>query len=138
MLSGAHRGRRAVVLKSLASGNLLVTGPYAINGVPLKRVNPAYVIATSTRVALDGVTANVDETHFKKQVRFTKNELKNASETRAKKSEAGKQAESSWRAESKKVQKTVDDKLVENIKKVEHLGGYLKSRFTLTSGVRPH
>jgi large subunit ribosomal protein L6e len=47
-------------LKNLASGNILVTGPYAINGVPLKRVNSAYVIATSTKVPLDGVTANVD------------------------------------------------------------------------------
>jgi large subunit ribosomal protein L6e len=60
LLSGPHRGRRAVALKTLASGNLLVSGPYAINGVPLKRVNPSYVIATSTKVALDGVTANVD------------------------------------------------------------------------------
>jgi large subunit ribosomal protein L6e len=47
-------------LKTLASGNLLVTGPYALNGVPLKRINPAYAIATSTKVALDGVTANID------------------------------------------------------------------------------
>jgi large subunit ribosomal protein L6e len=138
LLSGTHRGRRAVVLKTLASGNLLVTGPYAINGVPLKRVNPAYVIATSTRVSLDGVAANVDETHFKAQVRFTKNELKNASEARTKKSEAGKQSAASWREEAKKIQKTVDEKLIANIKKVEHLGGYLKTRFTLTSGVRPH
>ena len=60
LLSGVHRGRRAVALKSLPSGNILVTGPYAINGVPLKRVNPAYVIATSTKVPLDGVNANVD------------------------------------------------------------------------------
>ncbi len=73
LLSGPHRGRRVVALKTLASGNLLVTGPYAIIGVPLKRVNPAYVIATSTKVSLDGVTANVDESHFKRQVRFTKN-----------------------------------------------------------------
>ena len=115
-----------------------MTGPYAINGVPLKRVNPAYVIATSTRVSLDGVAANVDETHFKAQARFTKNQLKNASEARTKRAEAGKQAEATWREEAKKVQKTVDAKLVENIKKVEHLGGYLKTRFTLTSGVRPH
>ena len=122
----------------MASGNLLVTGPYAINGVPLKRVNPAYVISTSTKVPLDGVTANIDETHFKRQVRFTKNQLKNASETRTKKSEAGKQGSSTWRAEAKKIQGTVDGKLVENIKKIEHLGGYLRSRFTLTSGVRPH
>ncbi len=79
LLSGVHRGRRAVALKSLPSGNILVTGPYAINGVPLKRVNPAYVIATSTKVPLDGVNANVDETHFKRQVRFTKDQLKHAS-----------------------------------------------------------
>lgn len=79
LLSGVHRGRRAVALKALKSGSILVTGPYAVNGVPLKRVNPAYVIATSTRVPLDGVTANVDETHFKRQVKFTKNQLKNAS-----------------------------------------------------------
>lgn len=54
-------------MKSLQSGNLLVTGPYAVNGVPLKRVNPAYVIATSTRVSLDGVNANVDDAFFRKQ-----------------------------------------------------------------------
>ena len=60
LLSGVHRGRRAVVVRSLGSGNILVTGPYAINGVPLKRVNPAYVIATSTRVDLTGVNANID------------------------------------------------------------------------------
>lgn len=74
-----HRGRKAIVLKALSNGSLLVTGPYAINGVPLKRVNPAFVIATSTKVPLDGVNANVDQTHFKKQVHFTKNQLKNAS-----------------------------------------------------------
>lgn len=96
------------------------------------------MIATSTKVPLDGVTANVDETHFKRQVRYTKNELKNASEARTKRSEAGKQATTAWKTEAKKVQKTVDDKLVENIKKVELLGGYLKTRFTLSSGVRPH
>lgn len=96
------------------------------------------MIATSTKVPLDGVTANVDETHFKRQVRYTKNELKNASEARTKRSEAGKQATTNWKTEAKKVQKTVDDKLVENIKKVESLGAYLKSRFTLSSGVRPH
>ncbi len=54
-------------MKSLKSGNLLVTGPYAVNGVPLKRVNPAYVIATSTKVSLDGVNANVDDAFFRKQ-----------------------------------------------------------------------
>ncbi len=92
LLSGKHRGRRVVVLKSLKSGNLLVTGPFAVNGVPLKRVNPAYVISTSTKVPLDGVNANIEDSFFKSQVTFSKDELKNASEARLKKSEEGKKA----------------------------------------------
>lgn len=66
-------------MKHLEGGNILVTGPYAVNGVPLKRVNSAYVIATTTKVPLDGVNANIDSTYFKRQTRFTKNQLKNAS-----------------------------------------------------------
>jgi large subunit ribosomal protein L6e len=79
LLSGPHRGRRVVVLKSLQSGSLLITGPYSVDGVPLGRVNPAYVLSTSSKVALDGVNVNVDDSFFKKSKRFTKNELKNAS-----------------------------------------------------------
>jgi large subunit ribosomal protein L6e len=138
LLSGANRGRRVVVLKRLSSGNLLVSGPHSINGVSLGRVNPAYVLATSTRVSLEGVTANVDDSFFKRGARFTKNELKNASEHRVKLAEEGKAHQQKWREELKGVQKTVDAKLLENIKKVEHLKGYLGTRFTLTNTARPH
>ncbi|CAL0305311.1 unnamed protein product [Lupinus luteus] len=40
------QGKESCVLKQLPSGFLLVNGPFKINGVPLRRVNQAYVIGT--------------------------------------------------------------------------------------------
>ena len=34
---------------------LLVTGPFKVNGVPLRRVNHRYVIATKTKIELKGI-----------------------------------------------------------------------------------
>ena len=73
LLAGRFRGKRVVFLKQLTSGLLLVTGPYKINGVPLKRVNQAYTLTTSTKVDLKGVdVAKVDDALFKREKRSKK------------------------------------------------------------------
>lgn len=77
LLSGRFRGRRVVFLKQLKSGLLLVTGPYKVNGVPLRRVNQVYTITTSTKVDLKGVNVgNIEDEFFKKEKKSGKSEEK--------------------------------------------------------------
>lgn len=77
ILAGRFRGKRVVLLKALSNGVLLITGPFKLNGVPLRRVNARYVIATSTSVDLTDVNVEkFDDKYFarEKVARKTKEE----------------------------------------------------------------
>lgn len=68
-------------MKALDQGVLLVTGPFKVNGVPIRRVNARYVIATSTKVDLEGIdSAKIEELSNPKYFAREKSEKKASEE----------------------------------------------------------
>jgi large subunit ribosomal protein L6e len=131
LLAGRFRGKRVVFVKQLDSGLLLVTGPYKFNGVPLRRVNQAYVIATSTKLDISGVSIpeKFSDTYFKKEA------------TRAKKSEADffdPTKKQPLDVDKVAAQKAFDADIVAAAKAAEHMPAYLSARFSLKRGQYPH
>jgi len=130
LLAGPFRGKRVVFLKQLDSGLLLVTGPYSFNGVPLKRVDQAYVIATSTKtdVSKVAIPADVNDAMF-------------ARPASAKKSgffADGEEAKKTVSPARAAAQKAVDGGVEKAVNAVPQLKDYLRTLFTLRKGQFPH
>merc|ERR1712110_30106 len=136
LLSGRFRGKRVVCLKRLESGLLLVTGPYKINGVPLKRVNAAYVIPTST--TLDVKACNVYKVNDAFFARAKGGATKSGEAQFFNNERVMTEEDKKALAMKKATQKEVYAKLLEAVKKVEHLAGYLRTRFSLRNNMRFH
>ena len=133
LLAGKHQGKRVVFLKQLPSGELLVTGPYKVNGVPLKRIPQSYTIATSTKVDVAGVEddiSSVDDKYFKKD----KKKVAQGEEAFF----APEQKKKEVPEHKKLAQKDVDSTILANLKKNTLLKKYLTTKFKLSNGVLPH
>ncbi|KAF2083544.1 60S ribosomal protein L6 [Saccharata proteae CBS 121410] len=138
LLAGRFRGKRVILLKHLPQGVLLVTGPFKVNGVPLRRVNARYVIATSTKVDLSGIdSAVVDKVGGDDYFTREKKQDKKGEEAFFKQGEKPEPKKvASGRAED---QRSVDKAILANIKKSDpYLLSYLGSSFSLRKGDAPH
>merc|ERR1712227_495931 len=132
LLAGQFKGKRVVFLKQLDSGLLLVSGPFKINGVPLRRVNQAYVIGTSTKLDVSGVdVSSINDDFFGKTA---SGKTKKSGEEFFKEGE--KKHEVS--AAKKDAQKKVDTPLLKAVEAVPELKSYMAARFTLTKNDKPH
>jgi large subunit ribosomal protein L6e len=155
LLAGRYRGKRVVFLKQLESGLLLVTGPFKVNGVPLRRVNQAYVIATSTKVQLDGIKVRryyytnlrhashpepflqvhekINDGYFAKAANKSPSSAEDEffSEGKPKEKEPFPQAKSTD-------QKEIDKAIIATLKKTENMTKYLKASWGLSKGQFPH
>ncbi|XP_039752478.1 60S ribosomal protein L6 [Pararge aegeria] len=140
LLAGRHAGKRVVLLAVLPSGLLLVTGPFAYNSCPLRRVPQRYVIGTSTRLDLGAfqLPAHLDDAYFKKNKKSAKRSVKRKEGEDIFVTKKEKYVPSEQR---KADQKLVDEAVVKAIgaradKKL--VRGYLRAAFGLRSSQFPH
>jgi large subunit ribosomal protein L6e len=99
-----------------------------LNGVPIRRVNQAFVIATETKIDVSKVDVNsIDDDFFKVDAPKKKKELLAEPEAKVEVS-----------AERVAAQKKTDLALLAIVKKTPGLKGYLSTPFTLTNGQYPH
>merc|ERR1712070_547927 len=132
ILTGRFRGKRVVFLKQLESGLLMVSGPFKMNGVPLRRVNQAFVIGTSTKIDVSKVdVSKVDDSYFKPaaEAKKAKGE-EDFMDTETEKKEIS--------PEKIEDQKVVDGQLTPLVEAVPDLKAYLSTLFTLRAGQKPH
>ncbi|CAG9767587.1 unnamed protein product [Ceutorhynchus assimilis] len=136
LLAGGHKGKRVVFLKQLASGLLLVTGPFGINACPIRRISQRYVIGTQTKIDISEVKLpeTINDDYFKRQ-----------RQKRAKKEEGDifqKKKEGYKVSDTRKAdQKVVDTQVLAAIRKHSDrkvLLAYLSSMFGLRSSQYPH
>jgi len=139
VLAGRHKGKRVVFLKQLASGLLLVTGPFIINACPLRRMHQQYVIVTSTRLDISKIKIpdTINDKYFNaKRDHSAKGKKGDGGDIFEKKAEGYKPDE-----QRKKDQIEVDKQVLDVVRKNKEkklLLAYLGSYFQLRNRIYPH
>lgn len=137
VLAGRHRGKRVVFLKQLASGLLLVNGPFTINKCPLRRMHQQFVIVTSTKLDISSVKVpeHINDRYFK--VKRQQKEKKGDG------ANVFAQEKQTWKPDEQRKadQKDMDKQMLGLIRKhpeKKMLMSYLGSYFQLRNRMYPH
>lgn len=138
LVATAHKGKRVVFLKQMPSGLCLVTGPFWLNHVPLRRVNQNYMIATKTKIDISKVKIpeHVDDKYFKRKRDKPKHNKKDDGEifqSKKKKYYPSKQRKHDTIVVDRQVMKAVNKS-----GKGRVLVQYLCSKFGLQKNQYPH
>ncbi|CDJ38045.1 60S ribosomal protein L6, putative [Eimeria tenella] len=142
LLSSGFRGKRVVCLQQQQpSGLLLVTGPFAVNGVPLRRVNPRYVIATSSKINISEVDlSGVQQEMFVRSSseKRAQRKLRSKDDTSLFVQQDAAQQQQQLPEARKLLQQQIDKPILAALNKDPLLKQYLKTRFTLRANMAPH
>jgi large subunit ribosomal protein L6e len=139
LLAGRHKGKRVVFLEQLSrSGLLLVSGPMKMNNVPLRRISPAYVIATKTKLDVSKLKLpeHINDAYFKREAKPRRQHSKEGEDIFADSKKPYVVSQ-----QRKDDQKTVDSVILDSIrasKDKKMLFGYLGSKFSLRRNDAPH
>ncbi|MES1904618.1 MAG: hypothetical protein MHPSP_000700 [Paramarteilia canceri] len=143
LLKGRHQGMRAVYLKQVHSGKILVTGPRQINGVPLLAISQKMVIATSAKVNVPEIIKQkvnkFKETYLKLKAKV---DVKTLKPEELELFKEGRLLDAKLKEKLEKSQKLIDESIIAEIAKNEELKpllmGYLKTPFSLSTKDKPH
>lgn len=142
ILAGKHRGKRVVLLKTLKSGLLLVSGPFKINACPLKRMHQKFVIVTRTKIPFDGVKIpkHINDKYFKtKKVSSKGTKTKQGGNIFATGKKTASTKPSRVRREDQiQVDKQVVQAIREKMGDKKSIFAYLGSYFYLRNHMYPH
>lgn len=130
LLAGRFKGSRAVFLKQLPSGLLLISGPYKINGVPLRRINQSYVIATSTSIDVSKVdVSDIDDSYFKFEVKKSSKADEEYFSTEKKVVQISQERKDTQARVDLSIEAAITEPLLKE---------YLAQKFSLNKGQYPH
>ncbi|KAF8820533.1 ribosomal protein RPL6 [Cardiosporidium cionae] len=158
-IAKGQKGASAVstTVTSYGAPMLIVAGPSVINGVPMRRMNPRYVIATSTRIDLSNMQEQLETLSTLPSSAFSLSKaekrklLKEKSSTKTgtfdddaslfvtPETVGKKRSFDTPQGQAyKDVQRAINKKLSATLKNDDLLKRYLQTDFSLRNGMYPH